>query len=44
MKAIVATIKHTNTDYLYFVAGNKGKHLFSKTYKEHLRKIGEINK
>ena len=42
IQAIMAVINYTDTDYLYFVAGNKGRHLFSKTYKEHLRKISHL--
>lgn len=33
-----AVIHHADTDYLYFVADGTGKHLFSKTYSEHLQK------
>lgn len=43
IQAIMASINYTDTDFLYFVAGNKGKHLFSKTYREHLRKISHLN-
>lgn len=43
LQAIMASINYTDTDFLYFVAGNKGKHLFSKTYQEHLRKISHLN-
>ena len=31
-----AVLNCGQTDYLYFVADGKGKHLFSKSYKEHL--------
>ena len=33
---IKAALEPESTDYLYFVAGKDGKHIFSKTYEEHL--------
>ena len=37
--AIFAAIFPKKTKYLYFVKSSKGGHVFSKTYKEHLRNI-----
>lgn len=37
--AIIAAIFPKKTDYLYFVKSKNGKHLFSKTYKQHLKNI-----
>lgn len=38
-QAIFAAIFPKKTKYLYFVRSSKGGHVFSKTYKEHLRNI-----
>lgn len=38
-QAIFAAIFPKQTKYFYFVKSKKGKHVFSKTYKEHLRNI-----
>jgi len=38
-EAIFAAIFPKKSDYLYFVKESKGKHVFSKTYKEHVRNI-----
>ena len=38
-EAIIAAINPSNVDYLYFVRGKNGKHLFTKSYKEHLKNI-----
>ena len=35
--AILSVLNPAKTDYLYFVVGKDGKHLFAKTYKEHLK-------
>tara|TARA_Y100000590_G_scaffold327611_1_gene371956 strand:- start:329 stop:1297 length:969 start_codon:yes stop_codon:yes gene_type:complete len=37
LSAIIAAAYPINTDYLYFVADNKGRHIFNKTFKAHLR-------
>lgn len=37
--AIKAAIHPMKNDYLYFVKGKDKKHIFSKTYKEHLKSI-----
>jgi UPF0755 protein len=38
-EAIYAAIYPAKVDYLYFVKGKDGKHIFTKTYKEHLKNI-----
>ena len=35
--AINGVINHKDTKYLFFVAGDDGKHIFTKTYREHLK-------
>ena len=35
--SIIAALEPTNGDYLYFVLGDNGRHIFSKTYEEHLK-------
>jgi UPF0755 protein len=40
-EAIKAAINPVESDYLYFVKGENGKHLFTKTYNEHLKNIGK---
>ena len=42
--AIRAAIKPAKTDYLYFVKGPDGRHLFTKRYSDHLRAIRSVNK
>ena len=42
LESINATLYPDTTDYLFFVLGNDGKHVFSKTYDEHLAAISEI--
>jgi len=37
LDSIVAAIEPTETDWLYFVLGENGRHIFSKTYQEHLK-------
>ncbi|WP_201352944.1 endolytic transglycosylase MltG [Hydrogenimonas urashimensis] len=44
LDAIKAAIKPANVDYLYFVKGKNGKHIFTKRYKTHLRNIKSVNK
>ena len=41
--AIKDVLNAEATEFLYFVADNKGHHRFTKTYAEHLKKIEEIN-
>ena len=42
VSSIQAVLSPEVTDYFYFVASKRGRHIFSKTYKEHLRKIRNI--
>jgi len=37
LDSIIAAIEPTETDWLYFVLGENGRHIFSKTYQEHLK-------
>lgn len=39
-----AAMKPEETPFLFYVAGEDGKHRFSRTYKEHLKMIREIRK
>jgi len=40
--AIMAALYPNNTDYLFFVAGNDGKHIFSRTNAQHEQARREI--
>lgn len=41
--SIIAALEPANEDYLFFVLGDNGRHIFSKTYEEHLKnKNGQI--
>jgi len=42
LKSIEAVLNPAPVPYLYFVAGLDGKHVFSRTYGEHLRAIARI--
>ncbi len=42
--AIKAAISPAKTEFLYFVKGENGRHIFSKTYKNHLRNIQYVQK
>jgi len=37
LDSIIAALEPAETDWLYFVLGENGRHIFSKTYQEHLR-------
>jgi len=37
LDSIRAALEPTEEDYLYFVLGENGRHIFSKTYQEHLK-------
>jgi len=37
LDSIMATLEPKEEDYLYFVLGENGRHIFSKTYQEHLK-------
>ncbi|HEY5939255.1 MAG TPA: endolytic transglycosylase MltG, partial [Gemmatimonadales bacterium] len=43
-RSIEATLYPANVRYLYFVAGEDGHHVFSRTYNEHLRAIRLIRR
>lgn len=43
MSAIRAALYPEATDYLYFVADGSGRHVFSKTYQEHLKQTRRVN-
>ncbi|MDP2945500.1 MAG: endolytic transglycosylase MltG, partial [Atribacterota bacterium] len=36
LDSIIAALEPEEEDYLYFVLGENGRHIFSKTYQEHL--------
>jgi UPF0755 protein len=40
-EAIKAAVNPVESEYLYFVKGENGKHLFTKTYNEHLKNISK---
>lgn len=42
LESIKATLYPATSDYLFFVLGNDGKHVFSKTYNQHLAAISKI--
>jgi UPF0755 protein len=44
LSALKATINPEKHDYLFFVSKNDGSHLFSKTYKEHLKGVNYFQK
>ncbi len=44
ISSIVAVLKPENTKYLYFVADGIGRHLFAKTYDEHLKNITKLKR
>jgi peptidoglycan lytic transglycosylase G len=43
-RSIEAALYPANVRYLYFVAGADGRHVFSRTYNEHLRAIRKIRR
>lgn len=43
-RSLEATLHPANVRYLYFVAGPDGRHIFSRTYGEHLRAIRRVRK
>ena len=43
-RSIEATLYPADVRYLYFVAGADGRHVFSRTYNEHLRAIRKIRR
>jgi UPF0755 protein len=43
-RSLEASLHPAKVPYLYFVAGPDGRHLFSKTYDEHLRSIARVRR
>lgn len=43
-KSIEAALEPADVPYLYFVAGADGRHLFSRTYDEHLRAVARARR
>ena len=43
-RSIEASLYPTRVPYLYFVAGLDGRHIFSRTYDEHLRNVARIRR
>jgi UPF0755 protein len=43
-RSLQASLYPARVPYLYFVAGPDGRHLFAKTYAEHLRNISKIRR
>jgi UPF0755 protein len=41
-RSLEASLYPANVQYLYFVAGPDGRHIFSRTYNEHLRAIRKV--
>ena len=42
MSSIEAALEPADTDFLYFVAGSDGRHVFTRTYREHLAAIRQV--
>lgn len=42
IKSINAALNPAKTDYFFFFAGKKSRHIFSTTYREHLKKLNRI--
>jgi UPF0755 protein len=42
LRSIEASLYPARVPYLYFVAGTEGRHVFSRTYGEHLRAIARV--
>ena len=43
-QAILAVLSPAKSEYLYFMRNNSGKHTFTKSYKEHLKVIRDVQK
>ena len=41
--SIEAALYPADVEYLFFVADDDGRHIFTKTYEQHLKAIDEIN-
>lgn len=44
INAVWAALYPDSTEYLYFVADGKGRHIFSRTYKQHLNAIRKVKR
>jgi UPF0755 protein len=44
LSSILAVLNSRETNYLFFVANKDGRHLFSRTYEEHIRNIKKVKK
>lgn len=42
IKSIYAALNPAKTDYFFFFAGKKSRHIFSTNYREHLKKLNRI--
>lgn len=42
IKSIKAVLNPAETDYLFFFSNNRGRHIFSKTYREHLNGLRKL--
>ena len=42
--SIISTLNPSKSDDIYFVADNSGKHLFTNSYKQHLKNIKNVRK
>jgi UPF0755 protein len=42
--SILAVLEPEESDYFFFFANMKGRHIFSKTYNEHIKGLGELRK
>jgi len=42
LESITAALNPAKTDYFFFFAGKKSRHIFSTTYREHLKKLNRI--
>jgi UPF0755 protein len=43
-RSIQASLYPADTPYLFFVAGPDGRHVFTRTFDEHLRAIAKVRR
>jgi UPF0755 protein len=43
-RSLEASLYPAQVPYLYFVAGPEGRHVFARTYAEHLRNIAQVRR